>query len=316
MNNSKINTLLLACMTLLVAGAGYYLHAVRHPAQMRHVDDLGKAARLQNVQVERLLAEESQTQALAQQAVRKWRARYKYIPEQLETADILLYFEQLGTSGFEEIHIDLDATHIKPEYRYYTFKITGKASFTDLHRFVWHLENNREFYHVRNLSMRSVVHVEENRLTGVGRMMDVVQFSMDIDAFFAGARGLSASLDELAQVPEWLLPIRTPAHNSFYPVVRTDLPNNDQLLVNVQTAKLVMILGDQAVIEDERGQHQLRVGDPVYLGTITGIDPIRVVVAATLNMGGVTKVVELRMDTVEPHERAHGNVRLNPIREQ
>lgn len=316
MSNSKINTLLLLLLTLVVTGAGYYLHAVRHPAEMQHIDDMEKTARLQYAEVEQLLVEESQSGELAEEAVRKWRARYKYIPAELKTADIIQYFERLGSDGFEEIRVDLAGVTTRPDFQYYTFNVSGKAFFRSLYAFVWHLENNREFYHVRDLSLKSEVVFKENPETGVDRMLDVVQFSMQVDAFFAGTQGMSASMRDLAQPPEWLMPARVPAHNSFLPLVRTDLPNNDQLLVNVETARLVSILGDRAIVEDERGRHELAVGDDVYLGRITQVDPINVVVIATLNKGGVTEVVELRMDKAAPHEQASGRVRLSPIRNQ
>lgn len=309
--NSRTITLALFLIVLLTAGFGFYLTEVRQPAELKRMDDTEKVARLQQAEASRLLAEQSVTQEQAEEAVRKWEARYKYIPEKLETPDIVQYLEDHTRQGFEAFNVHLEGVTKKPDFSYYTFRVEGTAAYSRLYHFVWHIENNRTFYHLRDLNMQHTDVFDENPRTGEQRRKDMVKFSFKLDAYFAGVEGLSASEDELMPIPFSLLPTSAPAHNSFYPMVRAELPPNDQLLVDVEQARLVSIADGAAVFEDERGQHILRAGDAVYLGTITHVDPRQAAVRAALNKGGVADTIEVRIDdaTQEPFRQAQGGAK-------
>lgn len=311
MSNTAINILLLLTITLLVSGAGYYLTDVQQAQELRELQETRRLAELQFAEAEELLQTEAQTEQIADETVRKWRARYKVVPPTIETPDIIEYLEGLTARGFEHVDFDLKGITQAPNYSYYTFTIRGTAYFTNLHSFIWHLENTRELYHVRNLTLRHVDITEENPTTGLDRQLSMVDFTFDLRAYFGGSEGLSAPDEGLLPVPRSLLPIASPAHNSFYPLVRTELPPNDEGLVDLSEATLLSILGKRAVVEDASGVHELTVGDEVYLGTITDIDPINIVVRARLTRGQTTETVELRIDrTIQ--SRGSG-VRVQPI---
>ena len=109
-------------------------------------------------------------------------------------------------------------------------------------------------------------------------------------------------------------PKPSPSHNSFYPVVRTDLPPNDRQLIDVDRASLVSVIGNTAVFKDELGLREVVEGDEVYLGRIVMIDPSRAMVRASLNKGGITDVVELKIGSEDGQWRdAEGRRRLAPI---
>lgn len=314
MQNSTVNTILLAIVTLLVAGTGFYLTRVEQPEEIQEIEHRKKLARLQRAEVSQLLAEEAASQEMADQAVRKWQARYKFIPAKLSTPDIVVYLEGLTSRGFETFDIELADVKTQPDFSIYRFKINGTAFFKYLYHFVWHLENNREFYRVGDLQMRHTNVFKENPETGLRKRLDMVSFSMTLDAYFNGAEGLSASSpDSLMPVPELLLPAHYPTENSFYPVVRTDLPPNDEQLLNMEEATLVSLLGDRAVLDDSNGRHILREGDKVYLGQIVKIDPVKSLVRASLNKGGVTEIVDVVMESAKPaYEQAKGETQLVP----
>ncbi len=315
MKSRTINTLLVLVLAVLVGGAGYYVTEVRQPAELKSIDDARKLARMEKAEVEELLVEESVSEELAEEAVRKWRARYKYVPVTMETADILQYIESLTRTGFEAFNIELQGVTTTRDFKYYNFTINGTAYYNSLYDFIWHLENNREFYRIQDLHMDYVDVFDENPDTGERRRLSMVKFGMSLLAYFQGIEGLTATVDELMDVPVQLLPASRPAHNAFFPQLRPDPPPNDQLLVEMEKASLVSIIGSKAVVEDERGQHVLEVGDAVYLGEIIEIDPIDIAVRARLNKAGVIEIVELTLDTdkLEPFRRAEGDVRLRSI---
>ena len=315
MNNRKINTLVVLALTLLVSGAGYYVTGIRQPAELQRIEDARKLARLQKAEVEELLVEEARSSELADEAVRKWRARYKFIPAAMETADILQYLEGLSRTGFEGFNIVMEGVTPTQDFKYYTFTVTGTAYYNNLYDFVWHLENNREFYRIQDLDLDYVDVFDENPDTGEQRRLSMVKFNMTLLAYFEGIEGLTAQPEELMPVPGQLLPAARPAHNAFFPQIRPDPPPNDQLLVDMEQSTLVSIIGTKAILEDERGQHVLEVGDAVYLGEITRIDPIDIIVEARLNKGGVVEAVALELDPEQqaPFRRAEGDAQLRPI---
>lgn len=313
MKKSVLNTLLLVILTLLISGAGYFYTEVEQPAELAMIEDQHKEAQLRHAEVEQLLKTEAATVEQAELAVRKWNARYKVIPEKIDSPDIIQYLEGFTRGGFEQINTNLKSVNRGKDLSYYTFTVNGTAYFKNLHNFVWHLENNREFYHVRDLKIHHETVTDENPDTGLPRQFDMVDFSMEVDAFFSGAEGLNPPSDELAELPVALLPIRYPAHNSFFPVVRTDLPPNDRNLLDIEEAQLVAIVGNQATFRDETGDHRIRTGDEVYLGHISLIDPAKAIVVATLNKGGVRKVIEIPLTSESSYGTARGGNRLEPI---
>ena len=315
MKSQYLNTALLLLLAFIVSGAGFYLTGVRQQEELQRIEDAKKLARMQKAEVEQLLVEESATTEMAEVAVRKWRARYKYIPSAMETPDIVQYLEGLTTRGFEGFNITLEGVTTKPDFKQYTFDVQGTAFYSNLYDFVWHIENNRAFYRIRDLSLEHAPVLKMNNKTGVERRQDMVKFSMQLDAYFAGVEGLSAKEEEMVPVPDELLPAHAIAHNSFYPHVRTDLPPNDRLLVDMEAAKLVSVIGGRAIVEDQRGQHVLSPGDAVYLGEVVSIDPVGIRVVARLNKGGVMREVELKLEAsgTDTFRRAEGKVQIRPI---
>ncbi|MFW5973287.1 MAG: hypothetical protein ACOCTG_04780 [Bacteroidota bacterium] len=315
MNNRFVNTLLIVSIALLVAGAGYYVTGVQQPAEMQRIEDAQKLARMEKAEVEQLLVEESRSEELADEAVRKWRARYKYVPAAMETADILQYLEGLSRTGFEAFNIEMQGITNTRDFKYYTFILTGTAYYDNLYDLIWSLENNREFYRIQDLNASYVDVFDENPDTGERRRLSMVKFNMVLLAYFDGIEGLTARHEELMPVPAQLLPVRRPVHNAFFPQIRPDPPPNDELLVEMEKATLVSIIGGKAIVEDERGQHVLEVGDPVYLGEIVRIDPININVEARLNKAGVVEIIRLALDDEQtaPHRRAMGDQQLRSI---
>ena len=314
MRSPLLSTLLLLLLTVSIAGWGYYQVEVVQPAELERIEEAKQVARLQQAQTTELLAAQATSEEQADQVLQRWHARYKFIPARMETPDVVQYLEGLSSTGFEQFSVSLASRGATKDYSYYVFDIKGTAFYSSLYSFVWHIENNREFYQIDNLDISYTDVFKTNEVTGEQRRLEMVNFSMKLKGFFAGTDGLSAPADSVLEFPSVLLPASTPAHNSFYPIVREELPPNDELLVDVQDAKLVSIVGDRAIFETKEGQFVLREGDPVYLGTIVKIDPVNIFVRASLNMGGKLEVVDLHIvsDDYQVQSRGADN-RLAPI---
>lgn len=314
MSNAVVNTLVLVVLAVIVAGAGYYVTEVRQPAELEEIAKQEEEARLRYARAEALLAQRAQSEGQADDVVRRWKARYKQIPVSMETPDIVDYIERLTSRGFEKFSINLQGAARRKDLSVYSFRLQGTGFFRNVYELIWYLENNREFYHVKNVKLSATTTNELNETTGKTRRLDMVDFTMQLDAFFAGNEGISAPDEPLLPVPVSMLPDPDPSHNSFYPVVRTDLPPNDRGLTDVENDRLVSIIGNRAIFEVEGEQRQHVEGDEVYLGRIVMIDPARAIVRASLNKGGITQMVDVEIQSDREQWRdAAGRRRLAPI---
>jgi hypothetical protein len=311
---STRNTHLLLSLLLLVLGGGYYITEVYQPAQLQRLDDLNRVARSQQGEVAELLAEAEVSADRAEMTLRKWKARYRYVPAALKTPDIVEYLEPHTSDGFEAFNVRLEGVEQTSDASKYTFSVDGTADYPDLYEFVWAMENEPDFYRIRELNM-SRTEVQDTRR---GTRRDMVRFTMKLDAYFMGIEGLSVDRAELASVPAEYLPAPELAANSFYPRVRVYRPRavqDDRL--DVETADLVSIAGNRAIFQDGSTQYIVYEGSTVRYGTITRIDPINVVVRASLTKDGRTETVDVTMEAANPsYRQAEGSTQLIPIETQ
>lgn len=312
MKNGLNSVLLIACIALVTL-VGHYLTRVRQPAKMQKIEDTIRLARMQSAEVSDLLVQHSASRELAEQSLAKWNTRYKEVPADLNTADMILYLEDLTADGFERFDVDLVGSTATPDFDYYTFKVNATAYFTSMYHFVWHIENNREFYRIRDLKVTYKAVYKENAATQMPRRMDMVDFSFQLDAYYSGSDGISASADSLVAVPRRLLPNHSPYHNSFYPVVRTDLPPNDEMLLDIEQAELVSIVGRRAIFDSDGFQYVVEEGDRIYLGNIIKIDPNNAQVRVQLNKGGKVMTFDLKLDVTQFENAQRPGVQMQPV---
>ncbi|MEM1043949.1 MAG: hypothetical protein AAGI91_15145 [Bacteroidota bacterium] len=295
MPTSLFITALLLLATVGVGAAGYYVSDVQSGQQIEQMEQRRAQAEFQHTRAADLAVREVGATEAAAEALRRWESRYKYIPRSLNTADMVEYLESLTRDGFEQFDLALGSRTTGADFSTYTWQVTGTAFYSDFYHLLWHLENNREFYRIRDLRAEHVNVFKKNRRTDVDRRLDMVAFEFSLDAYFAGLEGISAPEDSLRPIPLSILPSHRPPDASFTPLVRTDLPPNDEQLLDVESAALVAIMGSQAIFEDRYGRHVMLEGDRIYLGQIERIDPINSFVRVQLNKGDRVETVNLRV---------------------
>ncbi len=325
---SKDLIILIACL-LAVVGAGVYLTFYQQTAELERVEKAEKVAQLKQAEITTLVAEYADSKEQADAVIRKWRSRYKVIPETLSTPSVVGYMNDLTQTGFETFDVSLGSLQHTGDYSYYTLSATGRGYFTSLYHLVWSLENNRAFYGVRDLTLEHIDLVTENEETGRRRLQVMVSFNMQIDAYFSGPEGTSASGSAwqlasadgevrsatggvLPPVPAEVLADRRPEVNPFFPVIMDDLPPNTHGLIDVESAAFVSIVGGKAVFKTGGSYRQVGAGDPVYLGQITSVDPLEGRVTARLNRGGIIDEVAVELETGERYRQAIGPALLQP----
>lgn len=332
MSTLGYNIIVLALLAALVTGAGVYLTIFEQPKDLEELAEAEKMARLRQAEVTSLLAEEGTSNRVAQEAIAKWRARYKVIPAKLNSADIINYINQRSRTGFKNFDVVVEGTTSNADFSTYGLRITGRGYYTSLYKFIWEVENSRDFYRVRDLQLENIDLVTEDEETGNGKLEVMVSFSMRVEAYFGGKNGLSAPVGDddlgaeddllptsasnldLPPVPVDILPDARPATNPFFPLILDQIPPNTYGLMDVEQAELFSIVEGRAVFRYEEEFVKLGVGDPVYLGEITMVDPSRGLVVARLNKGGIIDEVELKLDTGEAYRQAFGVSRLAPAK--
>ncbi|MEM1041159.1 MAG: hypothetical protein AAGI91_00875 [Bacteroidota bacterium] len=312
MSNDALNTLVLSVVLALVVGFGVYVTQKKQPERMERLEQEETALRLRKAEVEELLVEKAGSAERAETALRRWNSRYKVLPENLTSPAVVNYLNSLSEGGFKVFDITLAGLARNGAFSTLSYNIQGQGYFDSLYGFIWNLENGRGLYRVRNLDVEAITVREENLETGVDRREDIVEFSMSVSAYFAGAEGMSAP-DSVVVVPDYVLPARTLPSNPFYPLILDDLPPNSDNLVDVEGDSLISVIGQVAVFRDELGPRPVRVGDRVYLGSITRVDPNDARVVADLNKGGIRERVEVHLPTGERYRQALGNSRLAPL---
>jgi len=328
------NIIILSVVWVFIIGTGVYITMFEQPEELIRIEKAGKVIRLKNAELASLMSEHSLSSEKADNALSKWRARYKVIPDQLSSPEVIGYLNELTRSGFEVFDISNSGMEDEGDYSYHSFSVTGRGYFSELYRIVWELENNRYFYRIPELTLVHMDIITEDEDTGAEVMKVMVSFQMQIDAIFSGADGMSAPTEdgvtEAAQalpisrakserppVPGSVLPNERPVLNPFFPLIMDKLPPNTHGLINIERDQLVSIVGDRAifkVLEDEDYVYRsVGQGEDVYLGQITEVDPTEGRVKARLNKGGIIDAIELYLQSGEQYRKALGSVRRAPL---
>ncbi len=329
---SKIgySVLVMGALWVIVIIAGIYMLNAKNEDLDRAVR-AEKVVRLKKAELDELFLKKTNSESAAKDATRRWFARYKIIPEDLSSPEVIGYLNNLTQAGFKNFDVNATGTKSEPDYSFHTYSIDGRGYFSDLYKFIWDIENNRNFYRINNLTLDEIDLITEDRKTGKERMQIMVSFRMTLNAYFSGTEGVSAPEElfaemmegealptgwssQLPPVPKDILPDNSPAVNPFYPGILDNLPPNTDNLLDIESAnaQLISIVGGKAIFRDDTGYRTLGVGDNIYLGQIRDIDPIEGRVHAILNKGGIIDEVEVFLESGDSYRRAIGGTRLTP----
>lgn len=314
MSNELINTLLLTVFLAATSGGGYYVTHKQQPAELAEIQKEIEALEAREADLESLMAQEAIASAEAEQTLARWNTRYKMLPTSLESADVVAYLNALSSRGFRRFDLTLSGITPGQEASYYTYQVTGEAYFESLFAFIWHLENSRALYRMRDLSIQKhVTTITTPGDEGPGRQVILAEFAFAVDAFFSTDPTLSAPENSITPPPE-AFPARRAAINPFFPFILETLPPNTDDLVEPESDPLVSVIGRMAVFERGGQLRQLRPGDRIYLGRISDVDPRRARVIVDYNRGGIRERVEIDLETGERYRQALGPQTLSPTR--
>ncbi|PSQ67553.1 MAG: hypothetical protein BRD32_00400 [Bacteroidetes bacterium QH_2_64_74] len=85
-----------------------------------------------------------------------------------------------------------------------------------------------------------------------------------------------------------------------------NVPPNEYDRLDIESARLLSIIDEQAIFQTSEGLRRLGEGDRVYLGRIVEVDPVEGRVVARLNRGGVIDRVERTLRRESPLQQVEG----------
>jgi hypothetical protein len=305
MSNEVLNTLILTVFLAAAVGAGYYVTKKKQPQELAAIQEKISAIENASAEVETLMQQEAIASEEAAVTLQRWNTRYKVLPPTLSSPDVVQFLNALSTRGFERFDLTLSGVTQGTDASFFTYQITGEAYFESLFAFIWHLENGRGLYRVRDLSIKKEVKTITRPGETTGRQVVLAQFSMAVDAYYSGNPDISAPDSAVAPPPE-AFPARRAANNPFFPYIMESIPPNSDDLVDIATDNLVGVIGGTAVFQRGNQMRELRSGDRVYLGRISSIDPQRARVVVDLNKGGIRERAELDLETGEVYRQHLG----------
>ncbi len=210
------------------------------------------------------------------------------IPKDLSSIKFYNFMNNV-LSNFSE-HTQVDIEFQKREqaknFFFYEYKLTGRGFYNEVFRLIYSIEQSKELKKIITLNMGNMIQTDDE-----GIPLFLVNFEMNAQVYFS---------NDSRFAPEVLVEndLRTgPIYDSFYPLIRNEIPPNIDELLDVQGSKLLALIPEGAFIADTHGNTYLVwEGEQVYLGYLTQIDYEENTVSFILNKGGIIEKITLELD--------------------
>lgn len=282
------NTLIILALVVILAGFGLYFVSFK---LSNEVEDFEEQLDTKNKELETLQALnvyfddiEKQLNALRD----NWKIMPKRFFNEENTAVSFAYFNRLARENNSRMFYDF-SSNITQKFDSVTvtnYSLIGDAIFVSLYNFIWKLENYSQMYVIEKLMVKPLLESDKPLRFGVTR----VEFSMTIKSYSINQNQLVEQTD----VPAPRLARIT--YSPFYPLIKETLPppEDDQLIAD--DLILLGLTENTAFVQDAgKNSHILRIGDPVYLGYLTRIILEENAIEFTLNEGGFSRKVKIKM---------------------
>jgi hypothetical protein len=277
------NTIALAAVELFIAVIGVIVWMIWQPSQIKKIN---KETQTINKQLEDLPGLTDDVQRLTaqyQDIKRRYDSRSKEIPQFDVSSQTYGYMSQgIDEAGFLKFDMKFVGTNEKSSWGYNSYKLDlGEAQFENLFKFVYFLENGRRLYKIASmrLDQKEAIDPETKEVT------KWIAFEMEIHAFFVRhvpELGTSLAAQSLTMIPSPYDPFRNMITQTLSSEAPPDEINADQILVKAVLPGKAFVLSNASLIV-------LHLGDKVWRGNVTRINPAESAVEFTLDEGGVVR---------------------------
>lgn len=286
------NTVVLASLAFLISAVGMIYWKWYQPRKLKEIAKETQKVDQRINDMAGLLQKVEDLDARYKDLKRKYDSRSKEIPTTDVSSQTYAYMsrgqdEAMANGDFPKFNMTFDGVHTIANYGYNSYRLTsGTGSFANIYKFVYYLENGRRLYKIRSITLDQREAIDpETKETKIS-----LDFTMELDAYFSSIDVLATSLAAKA------LTSVQPPFDPFRPLVlsqvSSEAPENEidisRLDIKaVLPGKAFALMGDELIL--------LHVGDKVWRGTVTKIDPSRSSVEFLLNEGGLFKRVEKKI---------------------
>ena len=276
------NSIVLGSFWLVVtlAGAAYWMWW--RPRQLNKIKTELDKVNKQLEELPTLIQDVAKLTSQFQDVKRKYDSRSKEIPLNDFSSQTYAYMSRgLDEAGFMKLDMKFDGTENLGQYGYNKYSLdAGEGQFETLYKFIYYLENGRRLYKVMqiNFNQREEVDAETKETR------KWIQFTMDFHAYFTSIAELGTSLAAKS------LPVPPAPFDPFNSLVLQALSqeapageiNSDALdLKAVIPGKAFFVYSGELIV--------MQLGDKVWRGYVSKIDPADGRVEFTLDEGGVIR---------------------------
>jgi hypothetical protein len=188
----------------------------------------------------------------------------------------------IDEAGFLKFDMKFIGTSEKTSWGYNSYKLElGEAQFENLFKFVYFLENGRRLYKIASMRLEQKEAIDPD----TKEVAKWISFDMEIHAYFVRnvpELGTSLAAQSLTMIPSPY----DPFHSMITQTLASEAPpgeiNADQVFVKAVLPGKAFVLTDKSLIV-------LHLGDKVWRGNVTRVNPAESAVEFTLDEGGVVR---------------------------
>ena len=283
------NTIYLACVCIVVIVLGFLIHNIWQPRQIKVINKKTIEINRQLEDLPGLTEEVQQLTEKYQDVKRRYDSRSKEIPLTDASSQTYSYMSNgMDQSGNIKFDMKFTGGENKDRWGYNVYKLSsGESTFEDLFRFVYFLENGRRLYKISSMNIDTHETIDE--LTK--ETIQSVTFQMDLQAYFVNnipELGTSLAAKTLTMIPS----IYNPCKPMVSQVMATAPPEGE---IDADNSDVKAVLHGKAFVLANSELLILHVGDKVWRGSVTAIDPATSSVEYTLDEGGIVRKLNKRI---------------------
>jgi hypothetical protein len=279
------NTIVLGVVFFVITAAGFVYWKFIQPGQLNKAQKEIKRIEQALQALPSTIEEVKTLTAQYYDTKRKFDSRSKEIPGSDITSQSYAYMSRgIDLAGSIKFNMRFKGATTLPDYGFNAYELyDGEAQFESLYRFVYYLENGRRLYKIRSLTLEQKEEVDNE----TKETRKWVAFLMELHAFFTPVAELATSLAAKAQ------PIPAAPFNPFDPLIlqalAAEAPSG---MVTADQVDVKAIIPGKAFVLFDGEVKVLQLGDRVWRGYVSKINPEQGLVEFILDEGGIVRKVE------------------------
>ncbi len=190
-----------------------------------------------------------------------------------------------GFSPLSHVNIEFNDTETSADYSIYNYTLGGTAEFEDLMKLIYAIEESKQLKKIDAVELSNNVKVDPD-----GTPHFLVTYKFKTKVYYSGNNRFYVKTQKENSI------VPNPTYDFFFPLIRNEIPRNNDNLLDVQSAQLLALIPDGAFLVDATGNtYLLWEGDKVYLGYLTNINYENNEVNFVLNKGGIIENITLKL---------------------